>query len=325
MIYFFFTIIAILLIILITLVFKLSRNRQDLFLHQKIDSLKEDFTKNILASQGHFLESSNAVSENLSKLYDRIGGLGTESKEILNLTKSFHNVLMPTKSRGQVGESILENLLRDVLPKEVIILQYGFKDGKKVDFGIKLPNAVVPVDAKFSMEAFKNYFEAPETEKERLKRACIDSIKKRIMETAEYIYPDEGTTDFALMYVPSEAVYYFVVTETSLLDFAHKKKIFVVGPNTLYAYLKTIFIGFQAMKIEEKAKEIYNNLKRLEKDMELFTREHEILGTHIRSASSKYEEVTKRAEKVSLKLRNIVGEDDDSQSESIPAGEENQN
>ncbi|MFH1505138.1 MAG: DNA recombination protein RmuC [Candidatus Omnitrophota bacterium] len=321
MIYFIFAILTIILVILAVLVFKLSRNKQDVFLHQKIDSLKDDFTKNILASQGHFLDSSKAVSENLSKLYEKIGGLGSESKEILNLTKSFHNVLMPTKSRGELGESILENLLKDVLPREAVISQYTFKDGKKVDFGIKLPAAVVPIDAKFSMEVFKNYLDAPEQDKNRLKRACIDSIKKRITETAGYIYPDEGTTDFALMYIPSEAVYYFIVTETLLLNFAHQKKIFVVGPNTLYAYLKTIFVGFQAMKIEEKAKEIYNNLQRLEKDMSLFTREYEILGLHIRSASSKYDDVAKRTERISLKLQNIAGSND-SESESIPAGQE---
>jgi len=317
-----FAVLIILLAVLIVFVFKLSKDNKDILLHQKIDSLKEDFTKNILASQSHFLDSSKAVSENLTKLYEKIGGLGSESRQILDLTKSFHNILMPAKSRGELGESILENLLGDVIPKEAILSQYAFKDGKKVDFGIKLPTALVPIDAKFSMEAFTNYLDAPEQEKTRLKRACVDSIKKRIMETSGYIYPDEGTTDFALMYVPSEAVYYFIVTETSLLNFAHQKKTFVVGPNTLYAYLKTIFIGFQAMKIEQKAKEIYNNLKRLEKDVAVFVRDHAVLGTHLRSASAKHEDLTKKIEKVSLKLQHIAGEDD-SQIESSSSGQEN--
>lgn len=294
-------------------------------MHNKLDSLREELTKNIIQGQTNALSSFRAVSEELTKLYEKIGGLDRESREILELTKSFHDILKPTKARGELGETILENLLRDILPEEVVIAQYGFKDGKKVDFVIKLPSSLVPIDAKFSLEAFKNYSGAPEADKKRQRRACIDSIKKRITETAEYIYPDEGTADFALMYVPSEAVYYFIVTETQLLEFAHQKKVFVVGPNTLYAYLKTIFIGFQAMKIEKRAKQIYNNLKRLEKDVGAFIREYGILGTHIRSASLKYDDVAKRADNISLKLSSIGSDSDESKIKSDSESQKNQN
>lgn len=286
--------------------------------------LKSEFSKNIIQSQNSVLSSSRVVSEELSKLYEKIGGLDRESREILQLTKSFHDILKPTKSRGELGESILDNLLRDILPEEVVIPQYGFKDGKKVDFVIKLPNGLVPIDAKFSLEVFRNYLNAAENDKKAQLRICIDSIKKRITETAGYIYPDEGTVDFSLMYVPSEAVYYFIVTETQLLEFAHQKKVFVVGPSTLYAYLKTIFIGFQAMKIEKKAKQIYDNLKRLEKDMGLFSRDYDVLGTHLRSASSKYEDVARRAEKISSKLTKIGNDNNEDKTESDPSSQNSQ-
>jgi DNA recombination protein RmuC len=321
-VYLFFTILAVLILILIILIFKLGKAKEDILLHQKLDSLGEEFRNNNLQAQSNLLSSSRAVSEELSKLYEKIGGLDRESREILQLTKSFHDVLKPTKARGELGESILENLLKDILPKEMIIAQQGFKDGKKVDFAIKLPAGIVPIDAKFSMESFKNYLDASPDDKKAQYRLCVDSIKKRILETASYIYPDEGTSDFALMYVPSEAVYYFIITETQLLDFAHSKKVFVVGPNTLYAYLKAIFIGFQAMKIEKRAKEIYNNLKRLEKDVVVFTREYGILGSHIRSASVKYDDVSKRVEKISLKLQSIEGQRNDSEGEGDPQSQE---
>ncbi len=309
-IYLLFTILAVLILILAILIFKLGKAKEDILLHQKLDSLGEEFRSNITQTQTNLITSSQALSQELSKLYEKIGGLDRESREILQLTKSFQDVLKPTKARGELGESILENLLKDILPNEVIIPQQGFKDGKKVDFAIKLPSGIVPIDAKFSMESFKNYLDAPEQDKKNQYRLCVDSIKKRITETASYIYPDEGTSDFALMYVPSEAVYYFIVTETQLLEFAHSKKVFVVGPNTLYAYLKAIFIGFHAMKIEKRAKEIYNNLKRLEKDVVAFTREYDILGSHIRNTSVKYDDVAKRIEKISLKLQSIEGSDD---------------
>lgn len=309
--YLLFAILAIILIILNILIFRSNRGKDDIILHNKLDSLQQEFTKRIF-------DSSQGVSDSLAKLYEKIGGLDKESRQILELTKSFHDILKPTKARGIVGESILENLLRDILPKEAIISQYTFKDGKRIDFVIKLPSGLVPVDAKFSNEVFKNYLDASQDQKDAKRRIFIDSIKKRITETSSYIYPDEGTVDFSLMYVPSEAVYYFIITETVLLEFAHQKKVFIVGPNTLYAYLRTIFVGFQALKVGKRARQIYDNLKRLEKDMSVFIREHNILGSHIRSAYSKYEEVTKRAEKIAFKLNSI--ENDDSKSESSASG-----
>ena len=287
--YLLFTILGVILIILFILIFKLGK-------------------------ESNFLTSQKAVAEGMSKIYERIGGLDRGSQEILQLTKSFHDILKPTKTRGILGESILENLLRDILPKEVIISQYGFKDGKRVDFAIKLPTVIVPIDAKFSLESFKNYIDAKEADKKAQRRICLEGIKKRILETATYIYPDEGTSDFALMYVPSEAVYYFIITETEALEFANQKKVFVVGPSTLYAYLKTILVGFQAIKIEKKARQIYDNLKILEKDVVVFIRDYGTLGTHIRSASSKYEDLSKKIENISSKLYTIEAEDDESPS-----------
>ncbi|MDD3296007.1 MAG: DNA recombination protein RmuC [Candidatus Omnitrophica bacterium] len=317
-------ILAVLLLTLFLLILKINRPKDDAILHSKMDSLREELSRNLLQSQGNLLDSQRAVTEELTRLYEKIGSLDRESTQILQLTKSFHDILKPTKSRGIFGESILENLLKDVFPKDVVVAQYSFKDGKKVDFAIKLPSGLLPIDAKFSMDSFQNYLDACESEKERQRRLCIEGIKKRITETASYVYPDEGTTDFSLMYVPSEAVYYFIVTETSLIEFAQHKKVFVVGPNTLYAYLKTILIGFGAMKIEKKAREIYNNLKRLEKDLSAFIREYEILGTHLRSASSKYDEAAKKVEKLSFKLQAIGSQNNDSESESNTPGLESQ-
>lgn len=281
--------------ILLVLLLRKEKNPQDIVLHNKM----------------------GAVAQEISRLYEKLGGLDRESREILSLTRSFQDILKPAKARGQLGEGILQSLLENVLPKEVIMAQYGFKDGKRIDFAIKLPEGIVPIDAKFSLDTFKNYLNASGPEKKNLRRACIDGIKKRISETAEYIYPDEGTTDFALMYVPSEAVYYFIVTETELNEFAQGKKVFLVGPNTLYAYLKTLVIGFQAMKIETRAKEIYANLRRLEKDVDLFSRDYAVLGSHIKNLSVKYDEVSRRMDRISLKLQNVTSADDQAQGQEI--------
>jgi DNA recombination protein RmuC len=301
-IYFLPIILVILLIIIVILIFKVGRTKEDLLLHQKIDSLKDEFTKNVLQVQS---ETSKNLLGELSKLYEKIGSLDRESNEILNLTKSFHDILKPTKTRGIFGESILDSIIKDVLPQEAVLSQYVFRNGKKVDFAIKLPQGLVPIDAKFSLDTFKNYLEAPQSERERKKKIFSDSIKDRIEETGSYIFPDEGTTDFSLMYIPSEAVYYFIITETVLLEFAHQKRVFIVGPNTLYAYLKTILIGFQALKVEARAKEIYNSLRRLDEEIKALLGDYTTLGTHLRNAVAKYDEVRKEIEGLSIKLASI--------------------
>jgi len=305
-------VIIVLLVIIFVIILRMKRGTQDDLLHQKIDYLKDEFTKNVLQSQTNSLEVSRNLLGELSKLYEKIGSLDRDSSQILSLTRSFHDILKPTKARGVVGEVILDALIRDILPGDTILTQYMFRNGKKVDFAIKLPQGFVPIDAKFSLDTFKSYIEAPDAEREKLKKTFLDGVKKRVDETSTYIFTDEGTTDFCLMYVPSEAVYYSIVTESSMLDYAHAKRVFVVGPSTLYAYLKTIFIGLNALKIEKKAKEIYDILRRLDADIKTVLQEHAILGTHLRNASLKYDEVKKKIESVSLKIDSMGSNDDKS-------------
>jgi len=305
-------VIIVLLIIIFAVLLRIKKSAQDTLLHQKIDYLKDEFTKNVLQSQANSLEVSKNLLGELSKLYEKIGNLDRDNSQILSLTRSFHDILKPTKARGVVGEVILEALIRDILPSDAVLMQYMFRNGKKVDFAIKLPQGLVPIDAKFSLDTFKNYIEAQDAERERLKKTFLDGVKKRVDETATYIFTDEGTTDFCLMYVPSEAVYYSIVTETSMLDYAHAKRVFIVGPSTLYAYLKTIFIGLNALKIEKRAKEIYDILRRLDVDIKSVLQEHAVLGTHLRNASLKYDEVKKKIESVSLKIDSMGDNDDKS-------------
>ncbi|MCK9614768.1 MAG: DNA recombination protein RmuC [Candidatus Omnitrophica bacterium] len=310
-IYIFLGVIIVLLIVIFIILLRMNKSTQDNLLHQKIDYIKDEFTKNILQSQSNSLQASKNLLGELSKLYEKIGNLDRDSSQILSLTKSFHDILKPTKARGVVGEIILDALIRDILPADVILTQHTFRNGKKVDFIIKLPQGLVPIDAKFSLDTFKSYIEAQEADREKLKKTFLDGVKKRIDETSTYIFTDEGTTDFCLMYVPSEAVYYSIVTETTMLDYAHAKRVFVVGPSTLYAYLKTIFIGLNALKIEKKAKEIYDILRRLDGDIKIILQDHAVLGTHLRNASLKYDDVKKKIESVSLKIDSMGKSDDD--------------
>ena len=304
-VYFLLGIVLILLILLLFFSAKMFKGSQDILLHQKIDSLREELTRRTLETQNTLFDTQKNLTDYLTQLYKEIGNINQESLQILNLTKSFHEILRPTKKRGLVGESILENILKDTLPQGMVISQHTFSNGRRVDFLIKLSEGNLPIDAKFSLDTFKNYLEAPEHQKEHMRRAVLDGIKKRIDESSQYILPEEGTLEFAFMYIPSEAVYYFLITETDLIDYAKKKRVFVVGPNNFYVYLQTLLFGMKALRIEEKAKIIYNSLKGLELEVENLLKEYAVLGGHLRSASNKYEEVRKKIESTHLKLSSM--------------------
>ena len=291
-----------LLVLIVFLLFYLLYSRQNFFFQQKIDTLRDELTKKLADTQNNFSFFQKSLVDQLTQLYKEIGNITQESSQILTLTKSFSDILKPTKKRAIFGEVILGNLLKDILPQDIVISQYSFRCGKRVDFLIKLPQGNLPIDAKFSLDVFRNYQEAPDSNKENLKKAFIESVKRRIEETAGYILPDEGTLDFSFMYVPSEAVYYSIISETGLCEYAQKKRVFIVGPNSLYVYLQTLLLGMKALKIEEKAKFLYENLKRLEIDIENIVKEYMILGNHLRVASNKYEEIRRKIDNLGTRI-----------------------
>ena len=308
-VYFLIFLICILTIVVIILAIKLSRNNPDELLHQKIDTLKDDINRNLTQTNTQLFDTQKHITEQLVSLYQEIGSINKEAEEILSLTQSLSGILRPTKKRGVAGENILEQLIKDIIPKEMVVSQHTFRNGKKVDFLIKLPTASIPIDAKFSLDTFQNYLEAKDQDKEKLRRILLDSIKRRIDESSLYILPDEGTFDFALMYVPSEALYYFLITETNILDYAHKKRVFVVGPNNFYVYLQTLFIGIEALKIEKKSKIVYDYIKRMANDIENVLKEYNVLGTHIKDSSAKFEDIRKKLETFRIRI-NSFAEDD---------------
>ncbi len=288
--------------------------RRDSIFKENLEVLKEELDKKISEIQNNFFLTQKNLTEHLNQLYKEIGNINQESSQILNFTKSFYDILKPTKKRAILGETLLENILKNVLPQKMIIPQYSFRSGRRVDFLIKLPQGSLPIDAKFSLESFRNYIEAEAPEKESFKKSFIESVKRRIDETSGYILPDEGTLDFSFMYVPSEAVYYSIITETDLCEYAHKKRVFIVGPNNLYVYLQTLLLGMKALKIEESSKHIYNTLRRLEIETEGIFKDYIVLGNHLRSALNKYEEVRKKLELLHLRLSSLEKFQDENKS-----------
>jgi DNA recombination protein RmuC len=242
-----------------------------------------------------------------------LGGLEEANRKIYEVGKdiaSLQEILRAPKLRGGLGEFFLEDLLAQILPTHHFAIQHAFKSGERVDAVIKLGGSLVPVDSKFPLENFKRILEAAnDDERARTKRQFISDVKKHVDAIAgKYILPDEGTYDFALMYIPAENVYYETIIkdgseeERNLSQYALSKRVIPVSPNSFYAYLQAIVFGLKGMKVEERAKEIIQYLSSLRGDFGKFRDDFGLLGKHLGHAQSSYQTTEKRLEQFGQRL-----------------------
>lgn len=210
--------------------------------------------------------------------------------------KEFQEFLRSPKLRGNVGEQILRDLLEQMLPKENFSLQYQFQEGQIVDAIVKTNQGIIPIDSKFPMENFRMMMKNDSEIKEAVKKNFVRDIKKHIDDIAKkYILPSEGTVDFALMYVPSEAIYYEIsLNQPEILDYGYQKKIYFVSPNSFYYFLKIIMIGLQGARIEKGARKILNGMKAVEQEALKFEGDLSILTSHIDHAKTASERAQNR-------------------------------
>lgn len=258
---------------------------------------------------------SNRSHSPLSEIQQKLGSLEAAANQMQEIGKevgSLKSVLHAPKLRGNFGEYLLYNLLKDTLPPKNFATQYQFSDGSAVDAIIRLGKNIIPVDSKFPLESFERYLASSDSEsKKKAKTEFIRSVKGRIDEISKkYIRPQEGTFDFALMYIPSESVYYEILTNDTqkgyeLFDYAMKSRVIPVSPNTFYAYLMSIVYGLKGMKIEEQAESIIKKISGIQKSFADLTEEITTLGKHLSNASAKFSEVKEKSEKIERQISNI--------------------
>ncbi len=281
----------------------------------RFDRIEQNVNKdvvNLLSERIHQAEESSQRS--FERLAGTIGGLSKATEQMLEVGRtinSLEDLLKPPKLRGGMGETLLEELLAQILPPEFYIFQYGFKSGEKVDAVVHLGDGFVPVDAKFPLESFRRMASIEDEKMRKTERKLfIRQIKIHVDSIAQkYILPDEGTYDFALMYIPAENVYYEAIIKDEdgegLFPYAMQKRVIPVSPNSFYAYLQVIVRGLRGLKIEERAKEIMTQLSRLQDDEERFKKEFETLGTHITNARNKYDDAYRKLNSFEDKLIEI--------------------
>jgi len=244
----------------------------------------------------------------------KLGELTKATEQVYNVGKDIsglNEILRAPKLRGGFGELLLNDLLGKVIPNEYFEIQYKFAGGETVDAIIKLNSRLVPIDSKFPLENFRRYVQADEGDKTKLRREFERDVRRHIDAIAsKYIRPDEGTLDFALMYIPAENVYYeiAVTDESAMMEYALSKRVVPVSPNTFYAYLNVILLGLRGLRIEQRAKEILDHLSRLQTEFDQLRDDFDTMGKHLDSANKKYQEAQRKVEEFSSRLSKLKTE-----------------
>jgi len=279
--------------------------------------------QNLSSSQNSITEQLENSRRAIGDIHTKLGVLETTAKNIQDIGKdisSLQEILQAPKLRGNLGEYLLEELLKQIFPGANYQMKYNFKNGTQVDAVIKLGDGIVPVDSKFPLESFQRLIKAEnEEDKKQYKKEFISSVKKRIDEIASrYINPAEGTFDFAMMYIPAENVFYETIIDDSLtskdyelLNYAMEKHVIPVSPNSFYAYLMALVYGLKGFRIEQEAKTILGELSRIQDNFGRFFSDYNLVGKHLSNALGKYNDSEKSAEKLNDQVNRITGQKND--------------
>jgi DNA recombination protein RmuC len=247
--------------------------------------------------------------EQISQIQRQLGEVQQAGKQMSLTAQTLEGILGGAKSRGSLGEVTLERLLEDSLPRAQYEMQYRFSSGEVADAVIKLRDKkLMAIDSKFPLDAYRRIG----TEGEEARRAFAVAVKGHADAISKkYIVPDEGTLDVALMFVPSESVYYELLQTSDnkgqpLDAYCRDGHVVAVSPNTLYAHLCVIAMGLRGMQMEENAKRLLESLSGMEKQMEKFADKFGTLGTHLKNAQQSYSESEKLFERAQNTLETML-------------------
>lgn len=265
-------------------------------------------------------ENSRQLNDRLDTAARVIGDLKQslgEMTEVGRGIRSLQEFLQSPKLRGNIGEQVLTDMIGQTFPKNSFHLQYSFKSGVKVDAVLKTDAGLLCIDSKFPMENFTVMHKGEtEGERARAKREFMADVKKHVSDIAKkYILPEEGTMDFALMYIPSEGVYYEIANMNDLMDYARRSRVYPVSPNTLYAHLQVLLLSFQGKDLEQKSKQVFQLLRAIQKDYGRVEESLGVLGRHITNAHNTMSSVSQSFTLLGQKL---------SQTQSLRESEEHQ-
>jgi len=261
-------------------------------IQRQVDSSLQSVTSQV-AIFGEVKESLGKVTEATNRVME----LGDDINKL-------HDILQSPSRRGGFGEILLGNLLSQALPAKYYSLQYSFRDHTRVDAVLFLGERILPVDSKFPLQGFEAALDA----EHKTKASFIRAVKERIDESTKYILPIERTFEFVMMYIPAENVYYEIVSNIELFNYAMRKRVIPVSPNSFFAYLQVIVFGLRGMQIEENARQILEHISSLRTAFGGVHETYEKVGSHIASTQSKFNELGKKLGKFSDQFDRLASE-----------------
>ncbi len=322
--------IAVISILLYVFFFKKEEKKDQsegfLLMQQQLQSITRTIDERIGEANRTMQEGVHRQFSESNRLIKEITQEVTSVKEIGRQTQSFaeqlqnlQDILKNPKQRGILGEYYLETVLRNVLPPGMYKMQYPFKNGEVVDAAVFVNKKIVPIDSKFSLENYNRFISAQGQERIEAEKAFVNDLKLRIQETAKYIRPEENTMDFAFMFIPSEGIYYDLLTnqvgandeENLIQRSAGKYKVIIVSPTSFLAYLQTVLQGLKALEIEERALDIIKNVEKLGVHVGKYEEYYKKLGNSLATTVNHYNTGYKELGKMDKDVLRITGSGSD--------------
>jgi len=277
-------------------------------INQQVQSGLANAANLATGAQRDVSEQLKASSDTLNAIHHKLGEVQQAGRDLSDAAQQIESVLGGAKTRGTLGEIALERMLADALPPAAYETQFRFSTGEVVDAVVRLQDKLLPIDSKFPLDDYRRLIEMGEDARKGFSssvRSHAESIAKK------YILPGEGTLDIALMFVPSEGVYYELLRSADtkglpLDELCRSKGVVPVSPSTLFSHLKIISFGLRGMQIEENAKRLLSSLTGLKKQIDNFSEVYEKLGTHLRNAQQSYSDADRKLERARNSLDELA-------------------
>jgi len=282
---------------------------------RSVGDLRTELSRALGATEQQMATQAGTTHRTLTDLSRQLGSLGEQSERIGDLAKdigSLQDLLRAPKARGGFGELLLERLLHDALPAGAYEVQYTYRDGSRVDAIVRYAGRIVPIDAKFPNETWNALANAvDDAERRTKKRAFLQQVRRHIDAVGRYVSPADGTIDFALMYIPSESIYYDLVLreeegEPDLRAYCAERKVIPASPNTLLAYLQVVALGVRGLAMQERTRELQQGVAAVRREFERFVELHDQLGRHLENATKKFDETDRALSRASSAIETLA-------------------
>lgn len=284
-------------------------------LAERVSQEASSLSNRLEGIDGRMLQTQSSNAELARDIFGTLGQVREATEAVALQAKEFgalQDLLKPPKARGGIGEAMLEELLRQILPPQTYSIQHRFRSGVVVDAVVRAGGRLVPIDSKFPLSNYRRMCSAADESERRLaERAFAEDVFEHIRAIASrYVLPDEGTLDFAVMYVPAEGVYGEVLrlehAKRPLFEAAIEARVVPMSPLTMYGYLQTVLFGLRCLRIGERAEEILSFCAKLERGVDRFSAEYETLGRHLLNARTKYEEGARKLDRLRAGLEHAA-------------------